>query len=157
MDQREDRERSCSTPRADITDRSKTDTYHQADILDFPNAHVNALPLIHRQTDVDEVVFVGHAADLHEGKEVTVVVTAFRLQGLERAQSNKAAVSLGRTSTASMVRVGKSPNTGTTGSTGSLTANSNLPLGRLHASLENISSLGTFLLKFLIVWVYFSQ
>ena len=69
---------------ADITDRSKTDTHHEADILDFPNAHVNALPLIHRETDVDEVVFVGHAADLHEGKEVTVVVTAFRLQRLAK-------------------------------------------------------------------------
>lgn len=65
-------------------ERSKTDTYHKADILDFANAHINAFPLVHRETDVNEVVFVGHAANLHEGKEVTVVVTAFGLQGLAK-------------------------------------------------------------------------
>lgn len=66
------------------TDSGQTDTHHKADILDFPNAHVDALPLVHRQADVDEVVFVSHAADLHEGKEVTVIVTAFRFQSLQK-------------------------------------------------------------------------
>lgn len=67
-----------------MEDRSKRDTYHEADVLDFPNAHVNALPLVHRETDVDEVVLVGHTAYLHEGEEVAVVVTAFRLQRLAK-------------------------------------------------------------------------
>lgn len=67
-----------------MEDRSKRDTYHEADVLDFPNAHVNALPLVHGETDVDEVVLVGHAANLHEGEEVAVVVTAFRLQCLAK-------------------------------------------------------------------------
>jgi len=84
VDQKGDQERSCSSPWTEVTDRSKTDTYHEADILDFSNAHVNALPLVHGQTDVDEVVLVSHAADLHEGKEVTVVVTAFGVQGLAK-------------------------------------------------------------------------
>lgn len=63
---------------------SQADTHHEADVLDFPNAHINAFPLVHGQTDVDEVVLVSHAADLHEGKEVAVVVTAFGLQGLAK-------------------------------------------------------------------------
>lgn len=73
---------------------SEADTYHQADVLDLPNAHIDAFPLVHGQTDVDEVVLVSHAADLHEGEEVAVVVTAFGLQGLtKRAQSGKTVVS----------------------------------------------------------------
>lgn len=72
------------SPQADSTDRSRSVTYHEADVLDLPDAHVNALPLVDGQADVEQVVLVSHAADLHEGQEVTVIVTALRLQGLEK-------------------------------------------------------------------------
>lgn len=83
--------RPVAAPRGAVPLRrgSEADTYHQADVLDLPNAHIDAFPLVHGQTDVDEVVLVSHAADLHEGEEVAVVVTAFGLQGL--AKGHKAA------------------------------------------------------------------
>lgn len=62
------------------------DTHHEADVLDLADAHVDALPVVDGQADVDEVVLVCHAADLHEGQEVAVVVTALGLHSLQKGQ-----------------------------------------------------------------------
>lgn len=61
-------------------------THHEADVLDLADAHVDALPVVDGQADVDEVVLVRHAANLHEGQEVAVVVTALGLHGLQEGQ-----------------------------------------------------------------------
>lgn len=61
-------------------------THHEADVLDLPDAHVDALPVVDGQADVDEVVLVCHAANLHEGQEVAVVVPALGLHGLHKGQ-----------------------------------------------------------------------
>lgn len=60
--------------------------YNKSDVFDFPDPHVDLLAVVYREADVEEIVLVGHAADLHEGQEVTVVVTTLVIHGLEGAQ-----------------------------------------------------------------------
>ena len=64
-----------------------TQTHHQLDVFDLPDANVDLLALVHGQADVEQVVLVGHAAQLHEGQEVTVVVAALVLIVLEENRS----------------------------------------------------------------------
>lgn len=60
-----------------------TATHHQPDVFDLPDAHVDLLALVDGQADVEQVVLVGHAAHLHEGQQVALVVAALVLVGLE--------------------------------------------------------------------------
>lgn len=62
--------------------QSKRQTYNETNVFDFSDPHVDLLPLINRQPDVEEIVLVGHAADLHEREWVTLVVTSLILKGL---------------------------------------------------------------------------
>lgn len=62
--------------------QSKRQTYNETNVFDFSDPHVDLLPLIDRQPDVEEIVLVGHTADLHEREWVTLVVTSLILKGL---------------------------------------------------------------------------
>ncbi len=42
-------------------------TYNQTNVFDFPNPHIDLLTLMDRQANVEKIVLMGHAADLHEG------------------------------------------------------------------------------------------
>lgn len=59
------------------------------DVFDLANSHVHLLAFIHRQPDVDQVVFVGHGADLHEGQEFTFVVATLILYNLEKKKKKQ--------------------------------------------------------------------
>lgn len=61
-------------------------TYHQLNILYFPNPDVDFLLLIHRQPDVQKVVLMSYRPDFHERKDITFIVTALVLWGLEEEQ-----------------------------------------------------------------------
>lgn len=58
-------------------------TYNKTNVFDFSDPHIDLLTLVDRQADVEKIVLMGHAANLHEGKQVTLVVTSLVLVGLE--------------------------------------------------------------------------
>lgn len=60
--------------------------YNKSDVFDFSDPHVDLLAHVDGQADVEEVVFVGHAAHLHEGQEVTLVAAALVVHDLEGAE-----------------------------------------------------------------------
>lgn len=57
-------------------------TYNKSNVSDFSNPHIDLLTLIYRQADVQEIVFVCHAADLHEGQNVTLIVSSLVIKSL---------------------------------------------------------------------------
>lgn len=57
-------------------------TYNKTNIFDFSNPHIDFLALIDRQADVEEIILMGHASNLHEGQEITLIVTSLILKGL---------------------------------------------------------------------------
>lgn len=71
---------------ARATKKEQTSAYNKSDVFDFSDPHVDLLALVYREADVEKIVFVGHAADLHEGQQVTVVATTLVVHGLEGAQ-----------------------------------------------------------------------
>lgn len=69
-------------------------TYNKTNIFDFSNPHIDLLALINRQTDVEKIVLMGHAANLHEGQKVTLIVTSLILKGLEKKKQQHTASGL---------------------------------------------------------------
>lgn len=63
-------------------------TYNKTNVSDFSNPHVDLLTLVDRQTDVEKIILMGHAANLHEGQQVTLIVTSLILKGLENTQQH---------------------------------------------------------------------
>lgn len=59
-------------------------TYNKANVSNLSDSHIDLLPLIDRQADVEEVVLVGHAPHFHERHQVAVIVTAIIIMGLEK-------------------------------------------------------------------------
>lgn len=61
-------------------------THHQPNIFYLPNPNVDFLLFIHRQPDVQKVVLMSHRPDFHERKDITFIVPALVLWGLEEEQ-----------------------------------------------------------------------
>lgn len=58
-------------------------TYNKTNVLDFSNPHIDVLAFVDRQANVEKIVLMGHTANLHEGQQVTFIVTPFILRGLD--------------------------------------------------------------------------
>lgn len=71
---------------SNVRTKEQMSAHDKSDVLDFSDAHVNLLAVVYRKADVEEVVLVGHAADLHEGQEVALVATTLVVHGLQEAQ-----------------------------------------------------------------------
>lgn len=65
------------------TKKLQIPTYNKTNVFDFSNPHIDLLTLIDRQADVEKIVLMGHAANLHEGQQVTLIVTSLVFVGLE--------------------------------------------------------------------------
>lgn len=66
--------------------KEQMSAHDKSDVLDFSDPHVDLLAVVYRKADVEEIVLVGHAADLHEGQEVALVATTLVVHGLQGAQ-----------------------------------------------------------------------
>lgn len=80
---------SLSQPRGDgaIWKRCVVENaHHQTDVLDLTDAHVDLLAFADRQADVEQVVLVGHVAQLHEGQQVTLIVAPLVLIRLQNTR-----------------------------------------------------------------------
>lgn len=51
-------------------------TYNNLDVFNFSNSHIDLFTFIDWEADVEQVIFVCHTADLHQGQEVTFIVTS---------------------------------------------------------------------------------
>lgn len=71
---------------SDTQGLSEKPTYNKTNVFDFSDPHIDLLTLVHRQADVEKIVLMGHAADLHEWQQVTLVVTSLILKSLENTQ-----------------------------------------------------------------------
>lgn len=67
-------------------------TYNNLDVFDFSNPHIDLFTLINWEADVEQVIFVRHAANFHEGQEVTFIVASLILRSLQKNKSNNTAV-----------------------------------------------------------------
>lgn len=65
--------------------------YNNLDVFDFSNPHVDLFTLIDWEAEVEQVVFVRHAADLHQGQEVTFIVAPLILGSLRKDKTNNTA------------------------------------------------------------------
>lgn len=63
-------------------------THNETNVFDFTNPHVDLLALIDGQTNVEKIVFMGHAANFHEGQQVTFIVTSLVLITLKITRQN---------------------------------------------------------------------
>ncbi len=63
-------------------------TYNKTNVFDFSDPHIDLLTLVNRQADVEKIVLMGHAANLHEGQQVTLIVTSLVFVGLENTQQH---------------------------------------------------------------------
>lgn len=59
-------------------------TYNKTNVFDFSNPNIDLLTLINRQADVEKIVLMGHAANLHKGQQVTLIVSSLILISLEK-------------------------------------------------------------------------
>lgn len=59
-------------------------TYNKTNVFDFSNPNIDLLALINRQADVEKIVFMGHAANLHKGQQVTLIVSSLILISLKK-------------------------------------------------------------------------
>lgn len=66
-------------------------TYNNLDVFNFSNPYIDLFTLIYREAKVEQVIFVRHTADLHEGQEVTFIVASLIVDSLRKNETNNAA------------------------------------------------------------------